>query len=51
MSERTLVLVKPDGVRRGLIGEVLSRLERKGPCPVTIIVAAHNEADRIERRQ
>ena len=30
MSERTLVLVKPDGVRRGLIGEVMSRLERKG---------------------
>jgi nucleoside-diphosphate kinase len=27
--ERTLVLVKPDGVRRGLIGEILSRLERK----------------------
>jgi nucleoside-diphosphate kinase len=30
LSERTLVLVKPDGVRRGLIGEVLSRIERKG---------------------
>ena len=30
MSERTLVLVKPDGVRRGLIGEVLSRIEHKG---------------------
>ncbi len=30
MSERTLVLVKPDGVRRGLVGEVVSRLERKG---------------------
>ncbi len=28
--ERTLVLVKPDGVRRGLMGEVLSRYERKG---------------------
>ncbi|MGZ6793980.1 MAG: nucleoside-diphosphate kinase, partial [Mycobacteriales bacterium] len=28
--ERTLVLVKPDGVRRGLAGEVISRLERKG---------------------
>ena len=28
--ERTLVLVKPDGVQRGLIGEILSRLERKG---------------------
>ncbi|MDQ4149679.1 MAG: nucleoside-diphosphate kinase [Actinomycetota bacterium] len=28
--EVTLVLVKPDGVRRGLVGEVISRLERKG---------------------
>lgn len=28
--ERTLVLVKPDGVQRGLIGEVISRLERRG---------------------
>ena len=28
--EKTLVLVKPDGVKRGLIGEVISRFERKG---------------------
>lgn len=28
--ERTLVLVKPDGVRRGLAGEILTRFERKG---------------------
>ena len=28
--QRTLVLVKPDGVRRGLAGEVISRLEQKG---------------------
>lgn len=28
--ERTLVLVKPDGVRRGLTGEVLRRIEAKG---------------------
>ena len=28
--ERTLVLVKPDGVQRALIGEVVSRLERRG---------------------
>jgi nucleoside-diphosphate kinase len=28
--ERTLVLVKPDGVKRGLVGEILGRLERKG---------------------
>ena len=30
MSERTLVLVKPDGVQRGLVGEVVARFERKG---------------------
>ena len=29
-AERTLVLVKPDGTQRGLAGEVLSRLERRG---------------------
>lgn len=29
-SERTLVLVKPDGVQRGLIGQVLGRLEQRG---------------------
>ena len=29
-TERTLVLVKPDGVQRGLIGAVLSRLEQRG---------------------
>lgn len=28
--ERTLVIVKPDGVQRGLIGEVVNRLERRG---------------------
>jgi nucleoside-diphosphate kinase len=28
--ERTLVLVKPDGVQRGLTGEIISRLERRG---------------------
>jgi len=29
-TERTLVLVKPDALRRGLLGEILSRFERKG---------------------
>ena len=28
--ERSLVLVKPDGVQRGLIGEIIGRLERRG---------------------
>ena len=30
MSERSLVLIKPDGVKRGLVGEVLKRIETKG---------------------
>ena len=30
MTERSLVLVKPDGVRRGLTGEVVRRIEAKG---------------------
>lgn len=28
--EQTLVLVKPDGVQRGLVGEIITRLERRG---------------------
>jgi len=30
MAERTLVLIKPDAVQRGLAGEILGRLERRG---------------------
>lgn len=30
MAERTLVIVKPDGVQRGLVGEIVGRLERRG---------------------
>jgi nucleoside-diphosphate kinase len=30
VSERTLILIKPDGVRRSLIGEVIARIEGKG---------------------
>jgi nucleoside-diphosphate kinase len=29
-QERTLVIIKPDGVQRGLIGEIIGRLERRG---------------------
>jgi nucleoside-diphosphate kinase len=36
VSERTLVLVKPDGVRRGLVGEVIGRIERKGLSVVAL---------------
>ena len=30
MTERSLVLIKPDAVRRGLVGEIIGRFERKG---------------------
>ncbi|GFG95147.1 nucleoside-diphosphate kinase [Mycobacterium timonense] len=30
MTERTLVLIKPDGVQRQLVGEIIARIERKG---------------------
>src|SRR4051812_8203243 len=30
--ERTLLLVKPDGVRRGLVGQILQRVETAGPA-------------------
>ncbi len=29
-QEETLILIKPDGLRRGLVGEVISRVEKKG---------------------
>ena len=35
-TEKTLILVKPDGVRRQLIGEVISRIERKGYAVVDL---------------
>jgi len=38
MTQRTLVLLKPDTVRRGLVGEVLSRFESKG---LTIVAMEH----------
>ncbi|OON80793.1 nucleoside-diphosphate kinase [Streptomyces tsukubensis] len=37
MSQRTLVLLKPDTVRRGLMGEVISRIERKAGWTVTAL--------------
>ncbi len=30
MAERTLIIIKPDGVQRGLAGEIISRFEKKG---------------------
>ena len=42
--ERTLVLVKPDGVQRSLIGEVISRLERRGLKVVAMKLMQVDEA-------
>ena len=36
MTERTLVLIKPDGVQRRLIGEIISRIERTGLTVVAL---------------
>jgi nucleoside-diphosphate kinase len=36
MSQRTLVLLKPDTVRRGLVGDILSRFEAKGLAIVAL---------------
>jgi nucleoside-diphosphate kinase len=42
VTERTLVLIKPDAVRRGLAGEVLARFERKG---LTIVAMDQRQID------
>jgi nucleoside-diphosphate kinase len=41
--ERSLVLVKPDGVQRALVGEVISRLERRG---LRLVAAKYMEVSR-----
>jgi len=45
--ERTLVLVKPDGVQRGLVGEVISRLERTG-LKLVAMKMVHLSRDKAE---
>ncbi len=54
--ERTLVLIKPDGVRRHLVGEVLGRIERKGFHIVALElrsmteeIAAEHYAEHVEK--
>lgn len=42
--EKTLVLVKPDGIQRGLVGEVIRRFERKGLKLVGIKMMSLDEA-------
>ncbi|MCW2766378.1 MAG: Nucleoside-diphosphate kinase, partial [Nocardioides sp.] len=45
MTQRTLVLLKPDTVRRGLVGEVLSRFEAKG---LSIVAMERRQIDGAE---
>ncbi len=47
MTEQTLILIKPDGVQRGLVGEILGRLERVGLKPVAMkmVRATKEQAD------
>jgi nucleoside-diphosphate kinase len=48
MADRTLVILKPDAVERGLVGEVLARLERKGLRLVTLELR-HLDGATLER--
>ena len=54
--EQTFVMIKPDGVQRGLIGEIISRIERKGlrivamrMCQVTDETARRHYAEHVEK--
>lgn len=56
MSERTLVLLKPDAVRRGLVGDILGRFEAKGLSIVALelrtidaALADEHYAEHVER--
>ena len=55
-TERSLVLLKPDAVRRGLLGEVLARFERKGLVIEALVLrtmdaelADQHYADHVEK--
>ena len=48
MTERTLVLIKPDGIERGLVGEVIARIERKGLSLAALELT--NVSDRLARQ-
>ncbi len=43
LHERTLILIKPDGVQRGLVGEILTRFEKKGLKVVALKMVWPNE--------
>ncbi len=47
MTERTLMLIKPDGVQRGLVGDIIGRIERKG---LTIVALELKNVDDVLAR-
>ena len=49
MSQRTLVLLKPDAVRRGLIGEIVGRIERKAGWAISALELRTLDRDILEQ--
>lgn len=56
MSQRTLVLLKPDAVKRGLVGNILARYEAKGlsivaleQCTIDAALADQHYADHVDK--
>ena len=54
--EQTFLMIKPDGVQRGLIGEIISRIEQKGlrivamrMCQITNEIARRHYAEHVEK--
>ncbi|MFF0432144.1 nucleoside-diphosphate kinase [Streptomyces sp. NPDC004327] len=49
MSQRSLVLLKPDAVRRGLVGEIIGRIERKAGWTITALEMRALDQDTLEQ--
>ncbi|MHB9861727.1 nucleoside-diphosphate kinase [Streptomyces sp. YIM S03343] len=49
MTQRTLVLLKPDAVRRGLTGEIISRIERKAGWRIIAMELRTLDTDTLEQ--
>ncbi|NGO68733.1 nucleoside-diphosphate kinase [Streptomyces boncukensis] len=49
MSQRTLVLLKPDAVRRGLVGEIIGRIESKAGWKITALELRALERPTLEQ--
>ena len=49
MSQRSLVLLKPDAVRRGLIGEIIGRIERKAGWTITALEMRALDQETLEQ--